>query len=183
MLVAWAGDAPDSRVWILDTYRNRGETSVQEDVEGFVRVLERWGLGILDVGRWHGDINAKINDTIAAALRKHEPRWHGTVQKADKSQHSIDAGLHIINDAVGQVVNEVPRVQVYEGCQEVVGCFETHKNTGKHEATKDIMDAVRYAIVELLDEPEGPSFAEVNRPKETAYRRPAGGWLTNGDDF
>lgn len=179
ILYAWAGEAETCRVWILGVYRNVGETPLQQDIAAVILMLRGWRLTPSRVARWHGDINAKMNDTITRALRVADPTWHGRMEKADKSSGAVVHGEHVIDDAVGRVVagglfsnpetgeeilvDDVPALQVLNVAQDVVGAFETYKGKSRHEKPKNVMDAVRYGVTELLDLSAGDfDFDEAN---------------------
>lgn len=166
ILYAWAGEGATARVWILDCYRNPGVTPLQEDVARVVEMLARWRLRPTDISDWHGDINAKMNDTITRAIQLIDPTWRGRMKVAAKGKESLGHGENVLDDALGRVVEgqvvhladgseliipDVPALQVFQGAQDVVAAFETYQGKSIQEPAKNVIDAVRYGVVDKLD--------------------------------
>lgn len=163
---AWAGSGARTRVWILGCYKNPGETPLQDDVRALLEILAGWGLSARHISDWRGDINAKMNDTITRELQLADPTFAGRMVKADKSHGSLSAGENTINIAFGRTVPgelilledgtellipDVPALQILDEAQDVVASCETYKGKSEWEPAKNVMDAVRYGVVDKLD--------------------------------
>jgi phage terminase large subunit-like protein len=147
------------RVWVLDCHVAQGYTTPEQDADAIADMLTRWDLKYEDVDQWVGDRstnanhfeirkgNAQLRTFLAARYRipKNKTKWITTPKKWSGS---VRHGFRLLNaimarrdDKHAELSHFVvhPRAQVFgAAAQEWTGRSD--------DASKDILDAVRYAV-------------------------------------
>lgn len=141
-------------VWVLSEYAAEAGSGPTEDTEGLLRALEDCGLTVYHLERIRGDINsagklgegqrynAILDRHIAAALGCQEsPR---RIQAPDKRRGSVNAGEVALSHAMRE-----DRFRVHESCTHLIHALK-HYRGPKDQDLKDPIDAVRYAVADVL---------------------------------
>ena len=158
LLYAYLDQGAASAVWILDEYRSPERTILARDAAEIVKLLDRNGLNLLDVDRWHGDVNSagkmfavglnrKLEQEFAALLGRPRTARVVEIRSAKKGRGgrlmTVRYGTRILNEALG-----AHTLWISSRCAALAHDFERWMGDERH---KDGIDAARYGAVDLLE--------------------------------
>lgn len=147
------------RNWVLDCYASPGETSIAQDAEGVVQMLDGWGLTLDEIAEARGDTNSSgkgdwtartVNEGFTNAFADLGSSL--VMRPASKGAGSVSLGIRLINEACAQgrfwVASTAPRVR-----------RALDRWDGKNDNLKDFVDPVRYG--------PGDELRQVRKEKRT----------------
>ena len=158
LLYAYVQRGAQSMVWFLDEYRSPERTILARDAAEILAMLERNGINVQHVDRWHGDVNSagkmfavglnrKLEQEIAALLGRPRTVQVVTIHSAKKGRGGrlmqVRYGSRILNEALGS-----HNLWIASRCRALAHDFERWMGDEKH---KDGIDAARYGAVDLLE--------------------------------
>ena len=142
-------------VWVLDEYCSTGETSIETDVDGVLKMLKPWGISLDMVDRWHGDTNSagkshlgKINDVFARAFRS-ATGTQVQILNAMKGPGSVQLGIRVLIQAFSN-----QRLHINDRASRLKrACNRWDGKSGSEY--KDALDTLRYGPGGLLTPTRG----------------------------
>jgi phage terminase large subunit-like protein len=155
-------DERDTRVWVLGEYVPERSTNTEMDAEGILRLLGSLGLQWGDLSGAYGDkrytdasgrMTKKSNGLLSAQVSRMLGNRGGMlvppVQGAKRQPGAARLGEEgALRPSERWLHNVIMRdnLLVDAACTRLLEAFETYDGSQKH-ARKDVMDALRYALV------------------------------------
>lgn len=160
--------APDASpvpyVWVLDARKQAGYSTVEQDARMILDMLGGWGLTVQDVDLWIGDRSSEAGSQAVAKsngdLRKELQRLAGVsgsafwIKTPVKFGGSVRRGYQLLNGIMEARWPGLPgrsRFVVHPKAERLSKAAQTFRG-GKNEEPKDILDAVRYPVEQLVRE-------------------------------
>jgi len=160
LCLLYAYDEEQRRVWVLDECASPGRTTIDQDAQQALEMLERNGLSLAHVDRLHGDTNsagkgsqlASVNrlmeEALGRALGMPAGRPPVTILPARKGSGSVQLGCRVVNIALlsGRLKVSPRCVNLLKGLSHWQG-----GKTGRDGDLTHAIDCLRYLGVEILD--------------------------------
>lgn len=147
-------------VWVWDEVVSDGRSTIEEDADGILGMIERNGLAYEDVDGWVGDrsarggsrltstkSNGQLRKAIGEALgrrrgiragqAKPKTQW---IETPRKWQGSVSWGLRVVNSIMGS-----QRMVIHPRCEHIIEACQKFQGR-KDDPHKDVLDAFRYAV-------------------------------------
>lgn len=160
LCLLYAYDEDERRAWVLDECASPGRTTIDQDALQALQMLDRNGLSVASVDRLHGDTNsagkashlASVNrlmeEAIARCLNMPTSRPPVRIIGAKKGAGSVSMGARVIQNALLS-----GRLFVSPRCEHLIRGLSHWRGgkTGKDADLTHAIDALRYALVDVLD--------------------------------
>ena len=153
ILVAYQKTGDHPVMWILDTYTNTTKSSIEEDAEGILEMLERNKIRPREIDLAVGDVNsagkasggARVNDLLTAAIASkigtYRPPF--TIQPPRKGKGSVAWGCRLINYAFRR-----GDLTIHPRATDLINSFRYWQ--GADDDLKHAIDATRYILSAVL---------------------------------
>jgi len=149
-------------VVVSDEYVNPVATKPAQDAQGIVAAMQRRGVPLPRVRRWLGDANSagkgNVGESVNAMLGRAISSCLGAgptsvaVVVPRKEAGSVELGEQIINIAL-----DSGELRIHERCVHLLRCLRHYQALGPRDPEKHGIDALRYALVDVLCHSGRPS--------------------------
>jgi hypothetical protein len=153
VLVAWNA----SGIWVLDEAVSKTATTPAQDAVAIREMLLANGLDVHMVDVWIGDVNSvgklgagyKVNEILGLALAREagHARQGFKINTPQKGAGSVDIGEKLLNAGFLR-----RQVRVHPQCVHVIKGLKHSKGLKTDEPLKHALDALRYIVLEPLQQ-------------------------------